>query len=398
MRYLSFLTLLFLLLQQVSQAQETNTKESKTGLLALQVRSTSFLRNKEYSNPVLNGLVFMGYMYKSYKIAPYSGVMYFDPNIEGYTLIGNFIEPALLYYPFKNLYLKFGFHLLNYSGTGTMSEIKPVIATKFNFSPGTSLTMGSLEGNEKHQMLDPLFDVERLYTNNSENGIEFETHSYRLFSDTWLDWEHFIFRGDTTQEVLTFGESLNYKAGKIGNLAEISIPLQLLIKHKGGQISNYSQHLETTLNFALGLNADFNTGNDRLRTGLELLHLLYFDNSSQQILSFGNGYADWLRLKCHYRPFYFEVSYWQSHNFYAPNGNLMYSSISGYENNTILSVRKILGSSGYLKLSPSRQSEINLGFDFYYDLSQKKLFSAMALHLNLSGLIKLAGNRDLSLH
>jgi hypothetical protein len=263
MRPLLWFSLIFFFVLNDLTAQPDNGSENKSGNLYLELRSISFVKNKEYSNPTPPGLIFMGTMYTMNQIVYDPGYGFVNPNIEGYTLIGNFIQPAVLFYPSANFSVRVGAHIVNYSGAGKLSQIKPVISSKLWFSDKTFLTLGSLDGCEKHRLFDPVFDQERMYSNNSENGIEFLTQQKRVFSDTWLNWENFIFRGDTTREILTFGESFRYTTGKIQNLFDIEFPLQFLIKHRGGQISNYSENVETLINLAAGagINFELNNGN-----------------------------------------------------------------------------------------------------------------------------------------
>lgn len=390
MRSLLWLSVLSLLCSNNLCGQSSPPEEDQKGNLYFELKSISFVKNKEYSNPQTPGLVLMGTMYTSNQLIWDPGYGYVNPNIEGYTLIGNFIQPSILFFPSSKFSVRVGAHLLNYSGAGTFSQIKPVISSKLRFSDRTSLTLGSLDGCENHRLFDPLFDAERMYSQNSENGIEFLTSQKHIFSDTWLNWENYIFTGDTTREILTFGESLKYNSGKIRNLFEISTPFQFLIKHKGGQISNYSGNVETFINLAAGAGIDYyiNNGNSGI-IGLDYIHLLFYDNSTQQAFSFKQGYSDWYKLHYNYKAFMLELAYWKSHNFYPPDGNLIYSSISGYGSKTVLQERKLFNTSLYLTIHPLKKLEMFLGFDFYYDLNEKVLYSAAALHLKFDEVIKL---------
>jgi hypothetical protein len=390
MRLFIWFTLLLLLFINNLPGQSDATEGNQSGNLYLGLRSISFVKNKEYSNPEVKGLGFLGYMYKPYQLVYSPGYGYIKPNIEGYTLIGNFIEPSLIYFPYSKLSIRVGAQILNYSGAGKLSGIKPVLSTKISFSEKTSLTLGSLEGSEKHRLSDPVFDTERTYSHNSENGIELLTENNHFFNDTWLDWENFIFKGDTDREILTFGESFKYTSDKIQNLFDLNIPVQLLIKHKGGQISNYSEPLETYINIASGMSINFDINKATLgRLGFDYLHFYYYDNSPDRILSFNRGYSNWYKLHYNYKIAWFEVAYWNSHNFYAPNGNLIYSSISGYQDKTILPDRSLLTASMYLTVHPVRSFELFFGLDFYYDLNFKVLYSAAALHLSFNEMTKL---------
>jgi hypothetical protein len=395
MRYVLWFHLLFLLCINNLSGQTNSTEGKQGGNLYLELRSISFVKNKEYSNPEHQGPVFVGTLFSPDQLVYDPGYGYLNPNIEGYTLIGNFIQPSLLYFPSSKFSVRLGAHVLNYSGAGKFSEIKPVITSKLRFSDRTSLTLGSLDGCEKHRLFDPLFDAERMYSKNSENGIEFLTEQNHIFNDTWLDWENFIFTGDTTREILTFGESFRYSTKKIQDLFELNIPLQFQIKHKGGQISNYSQNVETLINLATGIGINFDIAKGKYgQIGFDYLHFLFYDNSVDQVYSFKQGYSDWYRFHYNYKVIMFELAYWKSHNYYTPNGDLIYSSITGnYKDKAILPDRSLFTSSLYLKVYPLKDLELFLGFDFYYDIDSGILFSAAALHLNYNTIIRLLSFR-----
>jgi hypothetical protein len=390
MRFVFLFSLISFVLSYSLSGQSDNPEGDKAGNLYLELKSISFVKNKEYSNPMSPGLVYMGKIYSNNQLIYDPGYGFINPDIEGYTLIGNFIQPSLLFFPSSRFSIKVGAHLLNYSGTGRFSQFRPVVSSKYRFSDKTSLTLGSLDGCEKHRLYDPLFDQERMYNRNTENGIEFLTDQKHIFSDTWLDWEHFIFTGDTTREILTFGESFRYTSGKIKNLFDFNIPFQLLVRHKGGQISNYPENVETLINAAVGagINFDLNGGNSG-RVGFDYLHMIFYDNSTDQVFAVRNGYANWYKLHYNYKAFILELAYWKSHNFYTSDGNLIYSSISGYGKSSILFDRSLFNTSVFLTLYPVKDLELYLGFDFYYDLDAKVLYSGAALHLNFNDLFKL---------
>ena len=389
---LIFLTFLFNI--NILSGQSNPPDENHSGNLYLDLKTISFVRNKEYFNPKVKGLVYLGTMDRPDQIIYEPGYGYIDPNIEGYTLLGNFIQPSIMYFPYQNLSIKVGVHVLNYSGTGKLSQVKPVISTKYRFSDRTSLTLGSLDGFEQHQMFDPLFDSEMMYNQNSENGLEFLSKNNHFFNDTWINWENFIFPGDSTREMLTFGESFKYTSDKFMNMFDINFPFQFSIKHKGGQISNYNQPMETYINMAAGAGINFDIKDGNLgKLGFDYTFFYYYDNSPDKILSFDKGYANWFRLHYNYKILRLETAFWKSHNFYAPNGNLVYSSISGYKGHTILPDRSLLSASVYLTVHPIRNLDLYFGFDYYYDVALDESYNAASLHLGFSELIKLLSFR-----
>jgi hypothetical protein len=386
-------TVFFLLLAfHACLTGQTGSQEDKqTGSLYFSLKNIGFIRNKEYFNPASQGPLYLGTMYETNRLEWYEGFGYFNPDIEGYTLIGDFIQPSLVYYPYSKLSIRAGAHFLKYSGVGKLSEIKPVLSVKYDFSEKTSVTFGSLDGCENRKMMDPLFDFERMYINNSESGFEFISKHDHITNYTWLDWEHFIFAGDTERETINFGESFRYSSDKLFDKFNIAVPVQFLIRHRGGQISNYSERMETFMDAGAGINIDYDLNYSKgYKLGADLIHFIYYDNTPDgAILSFKQGYADWMKLHFTTKNLGVEMAWFKSHNFYAPLGNLVYSSISGFTGKTILADRSLLSCSTSLNILKLKYLEFYLGIDFYYDLNIKELYNAAALHLKFNEAVKL---------
>jgi hypothetical protein len=363
MRHLLAIIILFLVFIQCIHSQEKGDSLSEPGKIYLSLKNINFIKNNEYFNPV----------------------------IEGYTLIGYFIQPAIVYSPSKKVRLLLGTHLLNYSGADRISQAKLVFSTTYNFSENTFLTLGTLNGADKHRMLDPHFNNERIYTANLEEGLQFVTENDHIFSDTWINWENFIFKGDTTREIFTFGESFRYTSARISDILQIEIPVQLQFKHFGGQISNYDEHVETYFNFASGLRINFDINRGRMGTaGIEYLQFINNELTKTGDNGVIRGYASWFRFHYNYKVIYFGSYYWKGHNFFAPNGNAIYTSVSTVTGNLIVPNRAIWTNSLYLTFHPQDYLSIFLGFDAYYDLNLKHMDTALALHLYFNKHIKLA--------
>ncbi|TAL66360.1 MAG: hypothetical protein EPN88_08580 [Bacteroidetes bacterium] len=342
--------------------QVADESRSDTGILSLRIKSISFIKNNEYFNPI----------------------------IEGYTMLGFLFQPELVYSPSPKVTLRAGIHLLKYSGANKFSQVRPVFSTTLNFSEKISLTIGTLSGSDKHQLFDPHFNRERLYNAYAEDGFQLTTVNNNLFNDTWISWENFIFKGDTTREIFTYGESFRYKSSPVADFLQFEVPVQIQFKHFGGQISNYPERVETFFNLATGLRINCDLAQKRYgQAGIEYLQ---FINNQLNGLSPGeisHGYASWIRLHYTYKVFYIGAAYWKSHNFFAPNGSDIYSSVSDYQN-VIIPDRKIITNTFNITLIPESYLELFLGFETYYDINLKRLDNALTLHLNFEKLIKLA--------
>jgi hypothetical protein len=257
-------------------------------------------------------------------------------------------------------------------------------------SEKTTLTIGTLSGSDKHKLFDPHFDGERLYSAYVEDGLQFTTSNDHLFNDTWISWENFIFKGDSTREVFTFGESFKYTSGTIANLLQFEVPVQMQFKHFGGQISNYPEYVETYFNLATGLRINIDLAQKKYgRAAIEYLQFINNEINGESESGIKRGYASWLRLHYTYKAFYIGAAYWKSHDFVAPNGNAIYSSVSDYQENIVVPDRKIITNYFYLTLLPENYLELFLGLETYYDINLRKMDSALSLHLNFDKLINL---------
>ena len=354
------LTLLFTCCNIAGQTGDQTGAEP--GDLSLRIKSINFVKDNEYSSPV----------------------------IEGYTLIGFFFQPELVYSPSGKITLRGGIHLLKYSGTTKFSQIRPVFSASLKLSEKTTLTIGTLSGSDKHKFFDPHFNSERLYTAYAEDGLQLTSSSDHFFNDSWISWENFIFKGDTTREIFTCGESFKYTSSPIRDFLQFEIPVQLQFKHFGGQISNYPEQVETFFNFATGLRINMDIAQKRYgQAGIEYLQFINNQLNGEAQSGISHGYASWIRLHYIYKAFYFGAGYWKSYNFFAPNGDAIFSSVSDVQENLVIHNRKIITNNIYLTLLPESYFELFFGLDTYYDISQKRLDYALTLHLNFDKLIRL---------
>lgn len=337
-----------------------------SGILALRIKSISFIEDNEYFNPI----------------------------VEGYTLLGFFFQPELIYTPSEKVSLSGGAHILKYYGTENFSQIRPVFSTTLHFSEKTSLTLGTLSGPDKHLFLDPHFYSERLYNQYVEDGFQLTHVNDHIFTDTWISWENFIFKGDSAREQFTFGESFRYTSSPIADFMHLEVPVQLQLKHMGGQISDYPQQMESFINIAAGLRLNFDLAEKRLgQAGIEYLQFINKLREGDTIAGFSHGNASWIRLHYSYKKLRFATGYWNAHNFYAPNGNPIFGSLSVYQPDVVIPDRRIITNSLSFRFFPASSLELFFGVDVYYDIDLKRADQAYTLHLNFDKLINLLSTR-----
>jgi hypothetical protein len=337
--------------QQPQSVTESNPK------LSLSVSSLSFFRNNEYFNPIT----------------------------EGYTLTGSHLRPLLVWKPFSSVEIKGGLFLSLWSGFDRGIVARPHFSVGLQLNNSTNLIVGSLSGSDHHNMFDPHFDSEKLYTAFQEEGLQLVHRSGSVFSDTWINWEEFIFHGDNRREEFTFGGSFRYFTGSGSSVVRFELPVQLLAKHRGGQISNYTAPVETHLNFAAGPRIVFGNHTDGAGgTGFDATVFLYSVNTTLPGIPFESGKALWIRGDHTFGKVTATAGVWMSDNFYSPNGNMMFSSVSDYQAGVHLPQRTLLtGSVNYINEWEAGFLSLLLGFDWYYDLAEKNFDHTMTLHIRI---------------
>jgi hypothetical protein len=170
----------------------------------------------------------------------------------------------------------------------------------------------------------------------------------------------------------------------------IEVPVQLQLKHRGGQISDYPQRMESFINIAAGLRANFDLGEKRYgQMGIEYLHFYNKEREGDTISGISHGNASWIRFHYAYKAFRFESGYWQAHDFYAPNGNPIFGCVSDYKPGIVIHDRQIINNSFSVRFLPISSLEFFFGVDLYYDINLKRMDQAYTIHLNFDKLLNL---------
>jgi hypothetical protein len=357
------LLIILIFLFPVLYAQQTDKQVPEHGSLSLGINSLSFLKDNEFMNPVT----------------------------EGYTMIGFFIQPVIVYSPGRKFSLSLGTQISGYSGESGLEIPELVFSSTWNITPRSRLIIGTLDGSDKHRMEDPVFYSEKLYTSYNENGIRLVNDYDHFFSDIWVNWENFIKKGDTTRETFTGGISFRYISSSIGDMISLEVPVQCIFKHYGGQVSDYAGEAETYFNASAGLRVNADLGGGKYgKAGVEFTQFLYSELTNWGNAGLTDGRASWVRFYYDFKFLKFCSSYWKSHDFYAPNGNPIYSSISNYQEGIFVHDREMWTNSVFLKFRPGGYFEFLAGFETWYDTGFKRFDSAITIHLRFDRLIPLA--------
>ncbi len=257
---------------------------------------------------------------------------YFNLIADGYTLLGNQTEVSLKYQAHKNYSLTAGFYTLKYFGTNNFEPLIPYVSLEIK-KGHNRFNIGKLYTDERHQLPDEIYAFERLLDGRRiEHGLQHRFNDEHWQTDTWLEWEQFIYKADHRRERLNFGQTTIFR--QTIKHWQLSIPLQIYLQHRGGQINvrdadnSLVNNAVVFANSALGLVIE-NKFNNRISLGFRYQYLRLDTNSDNpEELLFTSGYAHKWQTFIKYRHWQTYVSYWNANKFVAPKGNDMFQSVS----------------------------------------------------------------------
>jgi hypothetical protein len=279
----------------------TRLQPEDSGKLSLSIDNLNYLRNYEYFGDI-----------------PLS-----------YTLLGYQFIPQLKYQVNEYFLLKGGIFLRREFGRPGFETIAPVFTAKYQ-KKGLSLIMGLLEGSANHRFIEPIYNIESIISDRIEQGVQIKLDKKKFWMDWYIDWEKAIKLNDPFREELTSGISTRTKIVDKPKFT-MEVPLQAMVAHKGGQISNSPVNVESLLNAAAGLSFQFKPTNGSFIQSINTEHyLVYYKNLSgtkQRLYNEGNGWLSSLTFKSG-KNFDLDLRYWKGREFFGPRGQPLYSSIS----------------------------------------------------------------------
>jgi hypothetical protein len=297
---------------------------------------------------------------------------FFNPYQPGYTLTGFFLRPMLEYYPGPNTKLTAGVHLLKYSGLGRYSQAIPVFSFHHRFSSGIEMVAGSLYGSVNHDLIEPLFSWERMFTNHNESGLQFLLNKDFFRADIWLNWERFIFAGDPFREEFTAGLSSTVFTGIKDSRLSVSLPLQLLIIHRGGQIDASGERMQNMVNYAAGIIIDRDIGHGFFESvSLRGYFAGFRDLSGELQYHYDDGWGIYPNVILQTRWVGAGLGYWKGYKFVAPRGEPVFQSVSRVNPDFFNDHRELLTSKVIFHRSIAGGINLGLRFEIYYDTADK---------------------------
>jgi len=298
---------------------------------------------------------------------------FFNNIDEGYTTFGSLVNPTLKYYPTSKIKIEAGINLVSFYGTDKVDIIKPIFRAHLKLNKNFDFIMGSLYGTANHNFIEPLFRQEHLMNKNVESGMQILYNSRFLYSDLYINWEKYIFRTQKSErEVFTVGWSSEVKALPDDSRLKINFPIQLLVAHIGGQIDTLPVPIESISNFAGGIDIGYKLDGIIKEVGFKTYFARFKDISGEKRLKFKKGYA--------FYPFFYTKTkflnlyggYWNAHDFIAPRGEPIFSSVSYINEEFVFRHRNLMVLKAELIYPFAKGLTVGARYESYYNLDEKQ--------------------------
>jgi hypothetical protein len=246
---------------------------------------------------------------------------------DGYTLYGIQLEPQLVYYADSNLAFAAGAYLRKDFGNEGVYNAKPLFSLKYH-KRNLTLIFGSLESNIQHQYVEPIYDFEQKITSPIEYGTQLLVDRKKFKLDTWIAWQKMIYKGDPQKEEIVGGLITESTLLQTANW-KLSIPVQFLAYHQGGQIDVLKEiPISTLFNGATGFKLHKIVGPNVKEIYADNYIAVYKDFSPTKRRAYQSGFGLWLNVGMDTKWGSFVASYWKGNNFITIKGMPLYQSVS----------------------------------------------------------------------
>jgi hypothetical protein len=323
--------------------------------LSVRFENANFFRNNEYKSPV----------------------------VDGYTLIGLWGRFLMEYYPANNLRLQVGGHFLKYHGSEPIDKHKsmPYYTIQYNPFHNMEIIFGNFNNNRNMGLLEMLYEPENYFTEKPPGGLQVRYANKWLTAQTWINWENFIFPGDSLQEVFTNGSLVDLELIDRENF-QLSVPVQFMYYHEGGEIDSANKEIQTLMNGAAGLNFRYRA--KRWTFGAEGYYLGYREATANRRQLFTAGYGGLARLSAAFDRSVVSVGYWQGDRYLSPKGRVLYQSYVLPANGEIHHRRQLLEGRLVVDIPVKYGVTFAVEADTFYDLTEGDFSYCWGLHLMFS--------------
>ena len=365
MKKISTLILLLTITFQVLTAQEvTPFKHFKdfnpqdSSKLFFRFENLNFIKNNEYNSDHLKGTTWIGYL----------------------------ATPKLVYYPSKNFRIEAGARLQKFSGRENFTESEPIFSAIYKASDKVNFILGNLNQNNNHNLSQPMLEPERYFTATGENGFQLQYQSNKLEFDTWINWEQFILENDPFQEKFTFGLTGRWKLNSNAIKNTLSIPVEIMFAHRGGEIDSSDGSVQTIGNFASGLEFVHKIENSKIKSlSIKTMAYYFSDNSSQKEFTYDKGHAFYPQLNLNTKKSRLSVGYWNAYKFASSRGSELFQTRVITSKNYAETRKELVTLNYYYEHKVTKGIHIGGKLDVYYDLTNSVENFATSIYLRING-------------
>lgn len=292
---------------------------ARAGELRLDVGSTLFFRDNEFSSK----------------------------SMDGYTLPGFRLIPRVGYRAADNIDIELGVYALRYWGADSYPNfayrdiavwkghkthafhLLPWLRVQMATEGGVNFVLGNIHGHSAHRLIDPLFSPELNLTADPEAGAQVLWSGRWMDVDVWVNWESFIYRLDTHQEAFTAGFSGRVKYNSEDAPVHFYSPVQMLAQHRGGEIDTITVNsVQTLMNGAIGVGADISLHRRALRRLTLEADLLGYWQLAGELWPFEKGCAVWLHGALDINHARVKLGWFKGHDFISMFGYPFFGAVS----------------------------------------------------------------------
>ncbi len=313
-----FLVLLFTSLSIFSYGQWDNTffdlerKDTQVGLLQLNVESLGYFRNSEYKSRIDQGRTLFGYQ----------------------------MWPELSYQSSDKVQVSLGLFVQQDFGADEAIIKRPTFSFQFT-NNGHFIRFGTLMGAMQHQLVEPLYDPERVIENRLENGFQYRRNTKRFDGEFWIDWHKMIYQNSPFREEFTTGIRIEPKQYLKEDRHVLSLPISAISFHKGGEIDTSHMPTISNFNFDYGLRYRYRPTNGFIDSIDLQGHALYYEDISTEPENYIDGLSQYMSLALYAKGFGLMLNYYDAHQFHNPMGDVVYRSVSARNNTYVFDYRKV---------------------------------------------------------
>ena len=326
-------------------------ESNSAGKLKFQFDNTTFFKNNEYSNSI----------------------------VDGYTLTGAWIRPKFVYYPDDKLRVELGGNVLKYNGRDEYFNLQPWFSVHYQPFQNLSLIMGNLNNNQNHLLPEPLREPELFLTAKPEAGFQVKYQNRIVDLDAWIDWQKFILAGDNFKEHFEFGLSSNFKLFQSAT-NKLSVPFFVTASHTGGEIDINPALAKSFLSTTPGISFSHNfTGTFFKSIGTNDYFSISTVPENDPVFK-EKGRGAYLTAYLSSRFGVLTASYWHGHHYYVPQGGYLFQNYS-LITNSLIPDNELLGLKYHLDHEIYPSTHFGFMVDLYYDTINKKSMNSAGLYL-----------------